>query len=77
MSMSGTLQPSVPVKICIKYAPPTIMIVYHFESNQDEEYCHIIPLDRRMLESESVEEITNHLYFAEGYYFNPKLLKRK
>ena len=32
--------------------------------------------DRKMLEKETDEDIVNHLYMAEGYYFNPKLLKR-
>lgn len=76
MSMSGTLQPAVPVQICLKYAPPTITIVYHFENAEVDQFFHNIPLDRRMLETESVEEICNHLYMAEGYYFNPNILKR-
>lgn len=76
MSMSGHLQPAVPEQICLKFAPPTITIVYHFEENLNEKWLHNIPLERSMLQKESVEDICNHLYMAEGYYFNPKILRR-
>ena len=29
-----------------------------------------------MLENEKDEDIVSHLYMSEGYYFNPKILKR-
>jgi hypothetical protein len=29
-----------------------------------------------MLENETDEDIVSHLYMSEGYYFNPKILKR-
>jgi len=29
-----------------------------------------------MLENETDEDIVSHLYLSEGYYFNPKILKR-
>lgn len=32
--------------------------------------------DRNMLENETDEDIVSHLYMSEGYYFNPKILKR-
>lgn len=76
MSMSGTLRPSIPVQILLKYAPPKLTIVYHFENQDHEQYFHDIPLDRNMLQNETDEDIVSHLYMAEAYYFNPKILKR-
>lgn len=32
--------------------------------------------DRNMLDNDDIEDILNHLYMAEAYYFNPKVLKR-
>ena len=76
MSMSGSLFPSVPIQILLKYNPPKMTVVYHFEQKENEQYFHDITFDKKMLESESTEDIVNFLYMNEGYYFNPKLLKR-
>jgi hypothetical protein len=35
LSLSGSLVPSVPTKLLLKYNPPTLTIVYHFEQSQD------------------------------------------
>ena len=76
MSVSGTLRACVPVQILLKYNPPKLTVVYHFEAQEHEQYFHNIPLDRAMLENETDEDIVSHLYMAEAYYFNPKILKR-
>lgn len=60
----------------LKYNPPKITIVYHFENQANERYYHDIFVERRMLESSSDEEIASHLYMSEAYYFNPKQIKR-
>ena len=75
--MSGRLIASVPVQVLLKYNPPKMTIVYHFENKENDQYYHDIMFDRRMLETEQVDDIVSHLYMSEGYYFNPKLLKRK
>ncbi len=74
--MSGSLVPSVPTQLLLKYDPPIITIVYHFERNEKEKFYHDIVIERRMLETMSDEDICSHLYIAEAYYFNPKQIKR-
>jgi hypothetical protein len=34
--------PSVPVQLMLKYDPPMISIVYHFEHKQNERFFHDI-----------------------------------
>jgi hypothetical protein len=76
LSMSGSLTPSIPVQVLLKYNPPKVTIVYHFENKVNDQYYHDIPFDQNMLENETVEDIVSHLYMSEAYYFNPKFLKR-
>ena len=76
MSMSGSLMPSVPVQVLLKYNPPKLTVVYHFENRENDQYFHDITFDKNMLEQENSDDIVSHLYMAEGYYFNPKVLKR-
>ena len=52
-------------------------IIYHFENRENDQYFHDVLIDKNMLESESDDDIVSHLYMSEGYYFNPKVLKRK
>lgn len=35
LSMSGSLVPSVPTQLMIKYDPPKMTIVYHFEERNN------------------------------------------
>ena len=60
----------------LKYNPPKMTIVYHFENRENDQYFHEITFDTNMLKTEKTEDIVSHLYMAESYYFNPKLLKR-
>ena len=68
--------PCVPVELCIKYEPPKITLIYHFEKKTNEQYYHDIMIERNFLEQSSTEDIVSHLYMAECYYFNPKQVKR-
>lgn len=74
--MSGSLMPAVPVELLLKYNPPKITIIYHFENNTKDKFYHDILLEKRMLETMTEEEICSHLYLNEAYYFNPKQIKR-
>ena len=76
MSRLGTLQPPCPSKFMLKYNPPKISLIYHFEHKPDDEYYHDVYIEKRMLESSSAEEICSHLYLTEDFYFNPKQIKR-
>ena len=76
MSMSGSLMPSIPVQVLLKYNPPKLTIVYHFENKENDQYYHDIFFDQNMLQNETDEDIVSHLYMSEAYYFNPKCLKR-
>ena len=75
--MSGSLMPSVPLQIMLKFDPPKMTIVYHFERNDRERFYHEIPIEKSMLESVDNEEICSHLFLSEAYYFNPKQIPRK
>lgn len=77
LSLSGSLMPSVPVQLMLKYDPPKISVVYYFEQRENERFYHDILVERRMLESMTDDEIVSHLYVTEAYYFNPKQIKRQ
>jgi len=62
--------------LLIKYDPPKITLVYHFEKKSNDQFFHDILLERNFLEQSSTEDIVSHLYMAECYYFNPKQVKR-
>ena len=36
MSMSGSLMPSIPVQVLLKYNPAKLTIVYHFENKEND-----------------------------------------
>jgi hypothetical protein len=36
MSLSGSLIPSVPTQLMLKYNPPKLTLVYHFEKRTNE-----------------------------------------
>ena len=72
LSLSGSLVPSVPTQLMIKYNPPKLTIVYHFEQRSNQQFYHDIFLDRDMLMSKSTDDVVSHLYVTEAYYFNPK-----
>ena len=74
--MSGSLRPSIPYQVLLKFHPPKIVIIYYLDANEKEKFFHEIPIERRMLESVSEEDIANHLYISEDFYFNPSKLKR-
>ena len=76
LSMSGSLRPAVPIQLLLKFDPPKITMIYHFENNRDEKYYHDVLVDKHMLADQTEEEICNHLFMIEAYYFNPKQLKR-
>ncbi|CDW82886.1 UNKNOWN [Stylonychia lemnae] len=75
--MSGSLMPSVPTQFLLKFNPPKITIVYHFLRNENEKYYHEIPIERRLLESMSNDDMASHLFVSEAYYFDPKQIPRK
>jgi hypothetical protein len=76
MSLTGSLTPCIPIKLLLKFTPPKITMVYHFQNKSKEEFFHDTELDKKMLETASVDDICNHLYFIEPYYFDPKEVKR-
>lgn len=76
LSLSGSLIPSVPTQLMIKYAPPKLTMVYHFEQRKNQQFYHDIVLDEEMLKQNSAEDIVSHLYVTEAYYLDPKRIKR-
>jgi len=72
LSLSGSLVPSVPTQLMVKYSPPKLTLVYHFERKTNEQFYHEILFDQQMIETKSAEDVVSHLYVTEAYYFNPK-----
>jgi len=72
LSLSGSLVPSVPTQLMIKYDPPKMTIVYHFEQRRNQQFYHDINIDEKMLATKSTDDVVSHLYVTEAYYFNPK-----
>ena len=50
LSLSGSLVPSVPTQIMLKYNPPKMTIVYHFEERSNDQYYHDIQFERSLLQ---------------------------
>ena len=76
LSLSGSLVPSVPTQLMVKYSPPSITVLYHFEQKSNDQYFHQIDIDPAAVDAKTAEEIVSYLYMAEAYYFNPKQVKR-
>ena len=72
LSLSGSLVPSVPTQLMIKFNPPKMTVVYHFEQRSNDQYFHDINLDLQILGDKNSEDVVSHLYVTEAYYFNPK-----
>ena len=62
--------------MALKFNPPMISLVYYFQNKQNEEYFHDIELDKKFIANATEEEICNHLYMNESFYFDPKEIKR-
>lgn len=45
LSLSGSLMPSVPCQLLLKFSPPKMTLVYHFEENSHQKFFHEINLD--------------------------------
>ena len=49
LSLSGSLVPSVPTKLALRFDPPMMTIVYHFEKSSNDMFYHEIGLDKLFL----------------------------
>lgn len=74
--MSGSLVPSVPTQLMVKFDPPKLTIVYHFERKSNAQFYHDIVLEKTFVQQSTAEDVVSHLYVTEAYYFNPKQVKR-
>ncbi len=50
LSLSGSLVPSVPTQLMIKYEPPKLTLVYHFERKSNDQFYHDMPLERSFVD---------------------------
>ena len=50
LSLSGSLVPSVPTELAIKYKPPKMTIIYHFKERENQKFYHDIAFDKTMLQ---------------------------
>jgi hypothetical protein len=76
LSMNGNLASAIPSRLLVKYSPPSLTIVYHFENDPSEKYFHEVPISAEDLASRTADEIASDLYVTDAYYFNPKMIKR-
>jgi hypothetical protein len=65
---SVSLANIMPLKFAIKYTPPSIGLVYSYESNLKKKYWHDIAL--KVDENSEVEEVVDELYVSEKAYLN-------
>ena len=64
--MISTQSEIIPLKIGVKYEPPSLALVYAFEARPDKKYCHNIPV---MVDSSSeVEVLGKKIYMSENAY---------
>jgi hypothetical protein len=49
LSLSGSLVPSVPCQLLLKFNPPKMTLVYFFEQQADSKFYHEIMIDPQML----------------------------
>jgi hypothetical protein len=77
LSLSGSLMPSVPTQLMVKFNPPKITLVYHFVQKSNDQFYHEIHLEKKMLLEQGVEDVVSHLYVTEPYYLDPKQVKRE
>ena len=49
LSLSGSPVPSVPTQLMVKFSPPKLTIVYHFEKRSNQQFYHDIMFDKEML----------------------------
>ena len=75
--MSGSLAPCIPLQFYLKFDPPKITLVYHFLKKENEQFYHDIPLTKKMLDTQSEDDVCSHLYVTEAYYLDPKRVKRQ
>ena len=75
--MSGSLQPCIPLKFCLKFDPPKITLIYQFQSQtgkemSSEQYYHEMLIEKNKIETQTEDDICSYLFMAEGYYLDPK-----
>eukprot|EP01022_Parablepharisma_sp_SALTPOND_P013586 TRINITY_DN1825_c0_g1_i1.p1 TRINITY_DN1825_c0_g1~~TRINITY_DN1825_c0_g1_i1.p1 ORF type:complete len:711 (-),score=107.76 TRINITY_DN1825_c0_g1_i1:89-2221(-) len=68
-------QDFVPLKVCAKYTPPSIAILYALTRDKHKKYLHEIPLP--MLSSdETAADLYHALVRSEPIYLNPKIVSK-
>lgn len=77
-SMDGRLLPAIPIKLALKYKPPTIAVVYTMKDHKSgrmKKYIHEIKINFEP--NQSVEQMSDKIITKETTYLNPAFIARQ
>lgn len=86
-SLDGRLLGATPLKLCLKFRPPTIAVVYKIErahstigstksSKRDKKYIHEITLDTLLHRKTDLSQLCEMLLERESQYLNPTVISK-
>lgn len=76
-SQDGRQLPAIPIKLALKYAPPTIAVVYQMKDSKSgrmKKYIHEIKI--KFEPNESVEKKVDYMIKIETTYLNPAFIAK-
>lgn len=77
-SMDGRLLPAIPIKLALKYKPPTIAVVYTMKDHKSgrmKKYIHEIKINFEP--NQSVEQMCDNMISKETTYLNPAFIAKQ
>lgn len=81
-AVDGRLIQATPLKMCLKFRPPTIAVVYRLErkssnpKRRDKKYIHDINLSSELTRTVDLHKLTATLCERESAYLNPEVISR-
>lgn len=76
-SMDGRLLPAIPIKLALKYKPPTIAVVYTMKDHKSgklKKYIHEIRINFEP--NQTVESVCETIVVKEATYLNPTFIAK-
>ncbi len=65
-----------PLKLCVKYKPPSLALYYTLESTPDKKYMHVVHASKFIAEEISAADLYQKLLEKEGAYLNPRVVSK-
>ena len=73
----GRTSEMTPLKLCVKYAPPSLALYYTLASTPGKKYLHVIKVEGSITEEITAEDIYKNLLTVEPAYLNPKIISKR